>query len=178
MMPMKQNEKQLTAEKLKETLHYNPETGVFTWAKSVGQRAQIGRVAGSKAPSGYIKLCVSGKIYSAHRLAWLYMTGNWPENEIDHVDNNPSNNVFSNLRAATKSQNAQNRGNRKGSVSRFKGVRFDLQRNKWVACIWLNNLKKEKRIGFFSSEKEAAKAYRAEAETLHGEFFNVPEYQR
>lgn len=106
------------------------------------------------------------------------MTGSWPENEIDHVDNNLSNNVFSNLRAATKSQNAQNRGNRRGTKSRYKGVRFDSQRNKWVACIWLHSLKKEKRIGFFSSEEEAAKAYRAEAEVLHGEYFKVPEYQR
>lgn len=178
MMAMKLNEKLLTSAQLKEILHYNPDTGFFTWVKSVGQRAQKGRIAGSKVPGGYIKIKVLQKIYFAHRLAWLYMTGSWPENEIDHVDNNPSNNVFSNLRAATKSENAQNRGNRKGTVSRFKGVRFDLQRNKWLACIWLNDLKKEKRIGFFSSEDEAAKAYRAEAEVLHGEFFNVPEYQR
>lgn len=109
-MAMKKNEKQLTVVQLKELLHYNPETGVFTWARSVGQRARIGRVAGSKVPSGYIKISVSKRVYSAHRLAWLYMTGSWPENEIDHVDNNPSNNAFSNLRAATKSQNAQNRG--------------------------------------------------------------------
>lgn len=177
-MTMKKNEKQLTVGQLKELLHYNPETGVFTWARSVGQRARIGRVAGSKVPSGYIKISVSKRVYSAHRLAWLYMTGSWPENEIDHVDNNPSNNAFSNLREATKSQNAQNRGNRKGTVSRFKGVIFDTQRQKWVACIWLKDLKKNKRIGSFSSEEEAAKAYRSEAEALHGEFFKVPEYQR
>ncbi|HEE9786221.1 TPA: HNH endonuclease [Enterobacter soli] len=175
---MKHNTTQITAELLKELLHYNPETGIFTWAKSIGQRAQVGRTAGTRTPSGYIKISLSRKLYSARRLAWLYMTGSWPENEIDHVDNNLSNNVFSNLRAATKSQNAQNRGNRRGTKSRYKGVRFDSQRNKWVACIWLHSLKKEKRIGFFSSEEEAAKAYRAEAEVLHGEYFKVPEYQR
>ncbi len=175
---MKLNEQQLTSAQLKEILHYNPETGVFTWVKSVGQRAQKGRTAGSKVPTGYIKIKVLQKVYFAHRLAWLYMTGSWPVNEIDHVDNDPSNNVFSNLRAATKSENAQNRGNRKGTVSRFKGVVFDIQSQKWVASIWLKDIKKTKRIGSFSSEEEAAKAYRTEAEVLHGEFFKVPEYQR
>lgn len=83
-MDMKHSSKQLTSETLKELLHYNPETGIFTWAKNAGQRAQVGRIAGSRTPSGYIKISLSRKLYAAHRLAWLYMTGSWPENEIDH----------------------------------------------------------------------------------------------
>lgn len=177
-MAMKQSSKQLTSETLKELLHYNPETGVFTWAMNAGQRAQVGRIAGSRTPSGYIKISLSRKLYAAHRLAWLYMTGSWPENEIDHIDNNPSNNVFSNLRAATKSQNAQNRSNRRGTTSKYKGVSFDSQHQKWVAQIWIKEAGKCKRIGLYLSEKDAADAYCKEAMKLHGDFFKVPEYQR
>jgi hypothetical protein len=177
-MAMKHTTKQITAELLKELLHYNPDTGIFTWAKSVGQRAQVGRIAGSRTPSGYIKISLSRRLYSAHRLAWLYMKGSWPSHEIDHADNNPSNNAFSNLREATKSQNAQNRGNRRGTTSKYKGVSFDSLHQKWIAQIWIKDAGRCKRIGLYLTEEEAAAAYCMEAKKLHGDFFKVPEYQR
>src|SRR5690606_33021363 len=90
-------EKTLTRERLAEVLDYDPTTGIFLWKKPTGSRAVAGSVAGTVNLSGYIQIQIDGTIYYAHRLAWLWMTGSWPNNEIDHSEMNPADNRWSNL---------------------------------------------------------------------------------
>lgn len=111
----------ITAAQLREVLNYDPETGVFTWRLSTGQRSKPGRIAGSLDHQGYTRIGVLDSYYSAHRLAWLYMAGEWPA-LIDHLDGNRSNNRFSNLRVVNQKTNSENqRTHGRGSTSRRPG---------------------------------------------------------
>ena len=98
----------LTQERLKELLHYEPETGIFTRLKRTSNRIKIGDVAGGLNGGGYIQIRLFGKLQQAHRLAWLYMTGSMPEHEIDHKNSDKSDNCWSNLRDVTHQQNSHN----------------------------------------------------------------------
>jgi hypothetical protein len=159
----------LTQERLKELLHYDPETGVFTWLKSRGVR-KAGSVAdGQHRPAGrqtYVRIGIDCNRYDAHRLAFLYMTGRWPNPEVDHIDLDGTNNRWSNLREATTSQNGANRGKHRDNKSGFKGVYAD--GNKWLACIMVNY--RAIRLGLFSTKEEAALAYNEAAKKHHSEF--------
>lgn len=104
----------------------------------------------------------------AHRLAFLYMTGSWPVNRVDHKDCNPLNNAFINLRQATASQNAANRGVDKRNTSGYKGVSFYKPLGRWVAHIRHNY--RLKSLGYFDTKEEAAEAYKKAAEAAFGDF--------
>jgi len=101
----------MSANQLREVLNYDPETGVFTWKVRAGARGLRGSVAGSVDPSrrGYRRIKIRRKFYAAHRLAWLYVYGTWPLQDIDHVNGATDDNRISNLRTADFSQNAMNR---------------------------------------------------------------------
>lgn len=99
----------LTQEYLKSILFYDPETGLFVWLKSLSNRAKIGTPAGTLRSNGYLKTNIDGQLYYNHRLAWLYMTGEWPAYNIDHINGIKDNNEWKNLREATHSQNNKNR---------------------------------------------------------------------
>lgn len=164
----------LTAEILRDLLHYDPATGVFTRIKIVGpnSRIRIGDVAGSLNHDGYWRIKIggrTGRAYGAHRLAWLYMTGKWPEGEIDHEDLDPSNNRWKNLRAANRSTNIANTKRRSDNTSGLKGVyRGQGQKRPWRAEITLH--KKRVFIGAFETMEEAKAAYDARALEHYGEF--------
>src|ERR1700732_3139945 len=124
----------LTAEQLRTVLDYDPETGVFRWRwrgdvpRYVNSR-DAGKVAGwtSRESTGHMKVTLNGGSYFLHRIAWLYMTGTWPQFEVDHIDGNPSNNAWANLRDATHRQNSHNMRPRKtitDELPRLKGARF------------------------------------------------------
>src|ERR1035437_5724966 len=98
----------LTQEKLKELLHYDPETGLFTWKNTRHNAVKIGAIAGYWRKDGYVGIYVLGHHYLAHRIAWLYMTCEWPEFEIDHENRKYSDNRWKNLREATHLQNMHN----------------------------------------------------------------------
>ena len=104
------NHAELTHQRLRELLEYNPETGVFTWKVDRGnQFTRPGMVAGSVFKEGYIRVFVDGKNHMAHRLAWLHVHGEWPAGEIDHINGVKDCNSIANLRDVTHSVNQQNR---------------------------------------------------------------------
>jgi hypothetical protein len=98
---------ELTAEVLRSKLTYNPETGVFIWRVRAG-KAWPGRVAGSPDSWGHTQIRINTRKYATHRLAWLYVHGEWPKQHIDHIDGNPANNALRNLREVDMSVNQQN----------------------------------------------------------------------
>ena len=157
----------LTIEQLKEVLEYNPDTGVFTWIKST-QQTKAGSVAGNKTNQGYIRISVKRKRYLAHRLAYLYTTGNFPENSIDHINHIRHDNRWTNLRDATNSQNHANRVKHKNNKSGYKGVSWHKTNKKWRAKI--EYMYKDIHIGYYTTAEEASEAYKKKAIELFGEF--------
>jgi hypothetical protein len=163
----------LTLERLKEVLDYNPETGIFTWKHRPAGRATwntryAGKVAGCIDCYGYVKIAIDDVAYRGHRLAWFYMTGAWPLIEADHENLNKADNRFSNLREATKSQNATNRTKRSDNTSGFKGVSYQKQIKKWVAQATLDGT--HYHFGCFDTPEEAHARVCEELPKLHGEF--------
>jgi hypothetical protein len=156
----------LTAEHLRSILSYDPDTGVFVWtncSKPWFNGCEAGTVS-----DGYVHIQIDGTIYRAHRLAWLYTQGEWPDDEVDHRDLNRSNNRLKNLRPATTSQNKHNQGLRKSNSSGHKGVSFYKRSGKWQAQIMVN--RKRVHIGYFATIGEAAAAYDTSAYKYHNEF--------
>jgi hypothetical protein len=155
----------LSQERLKEVLHYDPATGDFTWLVS-RHHSRVGRRAGSLQSNGYVHVKVDCGTYGAHRLAWFYMTGEWPDDQIDHIDRDKANNRWENLRPATNLQNIANRGS--WSKSGFKGVYKPIGRNDYRTEIRING--KRKLLGYFKTPEEAHAVYVKAANDVHGEF--------
>lgn len=142
----------ISYERLHDALHYNPETGVFT--RKIGSgTSKVGDIAGYNL-RGYIRISIDNRQHEAHRLAWLYIYGYWPENEIDHIDRNPSNNSISNLREVSRQCNMRNTGMLKNNTSGIKGVHFDKNRCRWLAHIKINQ--KNVYLGRFENKIDAA----------------------
>ena len=160
----------LTQEILKNHIKYNPETGVFIWEKPTSFRVLKGSEAGNIAPTGYLTIRLFGKLYQAHRLAWLYMTGEIPSKHIDHINCKKSDNRFKNLREATNSENVMNSGVRSNNTSGHRGVKWNKNRSKWVADCTANG--KRHFLGYFHKIEDAIEAYRKCAMKIHGEFFH------
>lgn len=157
----------ITQEYLKSILNYDPETGLFTWLVQKGKRVKIGQKAGIIS-EGYIKIKIDGKKYFAHRLAWLYMTGEWPKDEIDHKNTIRGDNRWENLREATSQQNSFNISIRVNNKSGFKGV-YKYKHYGYRAAINFNG--KITMLGLFATAKEAHEAYVKAAKEIFGEFF-------
>lgn len=145
----------LTSGELRRLLTYNANTGVFTWNTRVSQRCRIGDTATGRVTSGgYIQITISGRVYVAHRLAWLYVYGEWPDDELDHVNGNRSDNRIVNLRPATRKQNMENKRLYKNSSSGSRGVSWDSKAGMWRASV--TSLGKAHHLGFFHDKEEAA----------------------
>lgn len=156
----------LTQERLKELLHYNPDTGIFTWLVIGKNRIKKTRIAGSKTKDGYIKITIDGIGYFAHRLAFLYMNGKYPDNFTDHINGTKTDNYWKNLRDANVIQNNRNAKKRKDNTSGFKGVsKF---RDKWEARCRTENGRIH--LGFFKTPEEASQAYIDYSKKVFGDF--------
>lgn len=148
-------------------LAYSPETGQFTWKIQASPKAKIGQIAGSVVALGYLSVKYRGIGYLAHRLAWFYVNGEWPQTDLDHHDLDKRNNKISNLREATVSQNAANRRLSSNNTTGFKGIRARAN-NRWRAAIEHHG--KHISLGTYGSKEQAHAAYCAAAHRLFGEF--------
>lgn len=162
--PNRAAEAALSHERLTQLLHYDPETGVFRWRKSRGGY-RAGSVAGCKT-QGRIVIRVDRRSYLAHRLAFLYMVGAWPPEDVDHINGIGEDNRWVNLRAANNSQNSANR--KSANPSGLKGASWNKSKRKWEAHITKNY--KRHYLGLFPTPEEAHMAYCEAADRLHGEF--------
>tara|TARA_R110000764_G_scaffold82501_1_gene162808 strand:+ start:52 stop:528 length:477 start_codon:yes stop_codon:yes gene_type:complete len=145
----------ITQERLQEKYSYEPTTGMFT-RKEVGGKNKVGRTD----QYGYLVIKVDGMVYKAHRLAWLYMNGEFPKGDIDHINHAKADNQIKNLRVVTHSENHRNRGKGKDNTSGFTGVCWHKRDNKWLAQIMVEGVNTH--LGYFT-KKEDAIAARAEA---------------
>lgn len=149
----------LTQSRLKELLHYDPLTGLFTRLIATSSSIKVGDIAGNKNDKGYIRISVDNISYKAHRLAWLYMTGEFPENEIDHEDHIRSNNRWHNLSHVTTQENRKNISLRSNNTSGVTGVNWSKASKKWCAEINVDKVKKY--LGLFLNKQDAIKARKA-----------------
>lgn len=171
--------KYIALDRLRQVLDYNPESGVFVWRErpiktredKIFASRYAGRPAGCLDPKGYVYIRIDGTLFQAHRLAWLYVHGEWPAFEIDHRDVNPSNNAIANLRAADRSTNGQNKHCQANNKCGLKGVHFDRRLGKFRAEIWVR--KRKLYLGVFKTAEAAHAAYGEAARTHHGEFARV-----
>lgn len=157
----------ITDSRLRELLDYDPETGVFRWRVAAG-KALAGLIAGSINAKGYRRITLDGRTYRAHRLAWRYMHGMWPTNQIDHINRVRDDNRLVNLRSATDQQNKANARRRNYNKSGFKGVYLDRRTQQWRAQTALSG--KNIHIGYFPTAEAAHSAYVAKTKELFGEF--------
>jgi hypothetical protein len=156
----------LTQARLKELLHYDPETGIFTWRVRLSNRTPAGAIAGSDSGRGYLRLTIDKRDYRAHRLAFLYMTGDFPPEDVDHINGVRDDNRWVNLRPATRSENLHNQaGPRRDNTSGFLGVCWHKQRQKWWAQITLNG--RQHTLGFFDDPAVAHATYLKAKDELH-----------
>lgn len=163
---------------LKRLLHYDPQTGVFTWLhRSDVTKAWNTRYSGKVAgydwtpPPGnvtYRNIRIFDWPFLGHRLAWLYMTGSWPTAEVDHKDTNGLNNKWENLRSASKVQNGANRGANCNNKTGFKGVSRNKRTGRYRATIQAGG--KWRWLGSFDTAEQAHAAYCAAAALSAGEF--------
>lgn len=144
----------ITQQRLKEFLRYDANLGEWTRIKSNSNRCKVGDKVGIIGTWGYRRIKIDGKRYQSARLAWLYMTGEFPEGEIDHIDRNPLNDVWTNLRVVSKSRNQWNKGIRVDNKSGISGVRFDGK--KWRAYIGIKG--KDIHLGLFNTFDDAVAA--------------------
>ena len=152
----------LTQARLKEVLHYDPDTGLFRWLVTNSNRAVAGSACLSRNGNGYVQVGIDGRRYEGQRLAWLYMTGEWPAHLVDHVDMDQANNRWTNLRAATLAENMVNTRARRAA----KGIRSRCGR--YQAHIGIDG--KQVYLGTFDTAEAASAAYEAAARNAFGAF--------
>jgi hypothetical protein len=161
----------LTQEYLKECLTYNPDTGTFTWNsrplksfksaqyfKAWNTRCS-GKVAGYTSSSKYVTIPLAGKLYQAHRLAYLYMEGELPAHEVDHLNHIKTDNRWSNLRQVSPTENQRNRPKNKNNTSGSLGVSWCADRQLWLASARINYIKHN--LGRYKTKEEAIAARQA-----------------
>lgn len=158
-------------EELKYWLWYHPETGLFRWRYGSHNRmVKPWDVAGRLDNKGYVNITLRGTTYKAHRLAWLYMTGKFPESLIDHKNQNKADNSWGNLRQADQRQNQWNTAIRIDNKSGVKGVHFCKTWKRWIASVRVNGVRHQ--VGRFATLEEAKTAVIEFRSKHHGEYAN------
>jgi hypothetical protein len=154
--------KQINSERLREVLSYDAETGVFTWLAG----SRMGKPAGTKNADGYIQIKIDGRLFYGHRLAWLYVHGEWPLNEVDHRNCTKSDNRIDNLRDATRTVNSENvQAAHKDSRSGLLGVSWSKDKDLWYSRIRVKG--STRFLGYFNDPNAAHAAYITEKRAAH-----------
>lgn len=154
--------------RVRELLNYEADTGILRWKAKRHGTASVGSQAGSINSKGYRCVKIDGKLYQAHRIAWVLANGEWPARAIDHKNRNRDDNRIENLRLATNSQNKANSKKPEHNTSGLKGVTWHKLRQKWAAQICKDG--KNIHLGLFTSANEAHEAYIKAANQNFGEF--------
>ncbi len=163
------DESTVTAERLRELLDYDPETGIFRWRVDRGDRYKAGTVAGGRTQVGYWHIRVDGRLCQAHQLAWLHVHGVWPDGFLDHRNEDKADNRIANLREANKVQNGENiTASSRRSKSGYRGV--TRHQKGWRATIRAGG--KWRLIGTYTTAEEASAAYLAAKAELHSFWAN------
>lgn len=157
----------LTRSRLKQLLHYDPETGHFTARVQRGPW-RIGQRVGSLRADGYRTIKIDYEDYKEHRLAWLYVYGEWPPSDLDHEERRRSENRIAHLRPATKAQNSWNCGMPRTNLTGLKGVSIEKRSGRFRARIMKDG--RHYNLGLFDTAEEAHARYVSEALVLFGEF--------
>lgn len=157
----------LSQARLRALLSYDAATGMFNW-RETRHCVPAGTRAGHVTPKGYVRIRVVGRLWRAHHLAWLYVTGLLPPGEIDHINGDRGDNRFVNLRLATRSQNNANIGVGRKTSSGIKGVSFHKRSGKWRARIMKDQASHW--LGVFDTAEAASAAYAIAAAAMYGEF--------
>lgn len=174
----------ISHDRLLEILDYNRDTGDFTWKEKVARKTVVGARAGSDKPNagGYLRMRICGELYYTHRLAWFYHHGEWPEHQIDHIDQNKTNNKLDNLRSVTHQENNKNVPLRANNTSGMCGIIWLKRRKKWGARIGIDGV--HINLGEFDTFDQAAAA-RHGAEIIAGfhpnhgnDFYNLKQSQQ
>jgi len=155
-------------ETIREAFSYDAETGILRWAERRNHRTRRGAAVGSRTPKGHLRVVIDGQPILVHRVIWAHVYGTWPENQIDHINGNPSDNRLSNLRPATNRQNQCNAKTRVDNTTGRVGVYWAANVGKWRPMIRLNG--KNVCLGLYETFPEAV-AVREQAEREHyGEY--------
>lgn len=151
---------------LREFVSYNTESGLFHWKKDAAIGARAGTAIKGTLRGGYLRIGIKGRVYSAHRLAILYVTNKWPDGCVDHIDGNRTNNSFLNLRVVTSSINSQNLRSAKGKTkSGILGVSHHASTGKWRSRICVAGISIS--LGLHNTKESAYEAYLDAKRTLH-----------
>lgn len=142
----------ITQKELQCILRYEPDSGNFIRLTRTSSKSLKGMIAGCEI-NGYVRIWIKSRSYQAHQLIWLYMTGKWPNEIIDHINHNGLDNRWINLREIKKSENLKNAKLYKNNKSGLPGVRWCIQKRKWQANIGINN--KDIHLGFYKDFFEA-----------------------
>jgi hypothetical protein len=179
----------LSADLVRSLLDYDPLTGELRWKvrpvelfadsglQSQAQNAaawngrNAGKIAFTTVKAGYLVGRIFDRMYRAHRVIWVIMTGEWPKDEVDHFDLDRGNNRWTNLREADEFQNAQNRGLISSNKHGLKGVSFNKNASKWMAQIQADGVYHY--LGLHPTPESAHAAYVDAAMRLHGNFARV-----
>jgi hypothetical protein len=156
-------------EHVKDHISYDEVTGTFIWIKKTGRNGKLGPKSPTIDSRGYEQIRYMGKSYLAHRLAWYFVYGHWPDKQIDHINGIKTDNRISNLRLATRSENIRNRPAYKNTLSGLKGVYWQSQLKKWQAIIIIDG--RGKSLGTFKDKNDASMAYEKAAKERDGDFY-------
>lgn len=167
---------ELDQSELRRILSYDPKTGIFRWRPRADRDLSwnhrfSGEEAGAVLPIGYRYINFNKKLRSAHRIAWLWMTGEWPDAQVDHINGDRADNRWANLRAATQKQNSANVGLRSTNTSGVKGVCWLAAKSRWRATITVN--RREIRLGQFRTLEDAKAARKSAEAEYHGVFAHI-----
>lgn len=161
----------LTQARLKEVLHYDQDTGLFTWKVRTSNRIRVGEVAGAFSEKlGYILIGIDGTRHYAHRLAWLYVYGQFPEKMIDHEDTDGRNNRISNLRVATRTQNLSNHDKNSNNTSGIKGISWLERDQAWIVHCAFGDKKLRRQV---KDKDEALRILNNFREKVVGEYARI-----